>query len=49
MAKKVYSVSLNPEIQKHAYKLATYHGYRSLSSLVEELLKNWVESKGEVF
>ena len=48
MVRKVYSVSLEPEVQEQAFKLATYHGYRGLSNLVEELLRKWVESKNDV-
>ena len=42
MVKKVYSVSLEPEVYKQAQKYARFNGYRSVSQLVEQLLLSWL-------
>jgi len=41
-AKKIASVSINPEVHKESFRLANYHGFKSFSHLVESLLIEWL-------
>lgn len=41
--KKVVTITLDPEIHQKAFRLSRYHGHRGLSSLIETLLKKWLE------
>ena len=42
VVKIVKSVSLNPAVTGDAITKAQFYGYRSLSDLVEDLLRGWV-------
>ncbi len=45
----VASISITPVVHKEAYRLASYHGFRSFSGLVESLLIEWLNEKSPEF
>ena len=47
--KTITSISISPSVKKEAFRLANYHGFSSVSNLVETLLIEWIKEKNPEF